>query len=273
MKYGITDNIMSQPGKKPALTHEALTDIIDLALWAGQLLLQNGASSHRVEGTVHQIGTGLGCDWMDVLVSHNAIVVTTISAGDFRTKIRRVPKHGVDLTVVSAVNRLRYHLSDGTIDAAKLRTELQRISTRKPMYPFWLKALMVGLACGAFCRLFGGGYEAVVLTTVASTTGMFVRQLLLREEFNTYLIVIVTAFATSVIAALGKYIGIADYPVALAAGVLMLIPGVPLINMVLDFVRGYINVGISRGIFGLLITLSIAIGLLLAVRITGVPGL
>lgn len=264
---------MTQSGKKPTLTYEVLTDIIDLALWAGQLLLQNGASSHRVEETVHQIGTGLGCDWMDVLVSHNAIVVTTISAGDFRTKIRRVPKHGVDLTVVSAVNRLRYRISDGTLDAAVLRKELQRISDRKPMYPFWLTALVVGLACGAFCRLFGGNYQAFALTTAASTAGMFVRRLLSREEFNTYLVVIVAAFITSLIAALGKYIGISDYPVALAAGVLMLIPGVPLINMVLDFVRGHINVGISRGIYGLLITLSIALGLLLAVKVAGVPGL
>ncbi len=265
--------LMNNSGNKPALTHEVLTDIIDLALWAGQLLLQNGASSHRVEETVHQIGTGLGCDWMDVLVSHNAIVVTTISAGDFRTKIRRVPKHGVDLTVVSAVNRLRYHISDNTLDPIQLRNELQRISTRKPMYPFWFTAIMIGLACGAFCRLFGGDYEAFALTAVASTVGMFIRHLLLREEFNTYLVVIAAAFITSLIAALGKYIGIHDYPVALAAGVLMLIPGVPLINMVLDFVRGHINVGISRGILGLLITLSIAIGLLLAVSITGVSGL
>lgn len=258
---------------KEALTYEALTDVIDLALWAGQLLLQNGASSHRVEETVHQIGTGLGCDWMDVLVSHNAIVVTTISAGDFRTKIRRVPGHRVDLTVVSAINRLRYRISDATLDAKQLRKELHRISTRKPMYPFWLTAVMIGLACGAFTRLFGGSYEAFALTIVASTAGMFVRRLLSTEEFNPYLVVIAVAFITSLIVATGKYLGIQDYPVALAAGVLMLIPGVPLINMVLDFVRGYINVGISRGIFGLLITLSIALGLLLAVRITGVPGL
>lgn len=264
---------MTQSGKKSALTYEVLTDIIDVSLWAGQLLLQNGASSHRVEETVHQIGTGLGCDWMDVLVSHNAIVVTTISAGDFRTKIRRIPKHRVDLTIVSAVNRLRYRISDGTLDAGLLRKELQRISARKPMYPFWLTAIMIGLACGAFCRLFGGSYEAFALTAVASTAGITVRRMLSREEFNTYLIVIAAALVTSLIAALGKYIGIRDYPIALAAGVLMLIPGVPLINMVLDFVRGHINVGMSRGILSLLITFSIAIGLLLAVWITGVPGL
>lgn len=264
---------MNPTNKKKALTYEVLTDIIDLALWSGQLLLQNGASSHRVEETVHQIGTGLGCDWMDVLVSHNAIVVTTISAGDFRTKIRRVPKHSVDLTVVSAINRLRYRIADGTLDSGQLRKELGRVSTRKSAYPFWFTAIMVGLACGAFCRLFGGSYQALALTTLASTAGMFVRYLLSRIEFNTYMVVIAAAFITSLIAALGKYIGVHDYPIALAAGVLMLIPGVPLINMVLDFVRGYINVGISRGILGLLITLSIAIGLLLAVWVTGVPGL
>ena len=33
---------------KPPLDHETLRDVIDLSLWAGQLLLQNGAESARV---------------------------------------------------------------------------------------------------------------------------------------------------------------------------------------------------------------------------------
>jgi Uncharacterized conserved protein len=86
---------------KDALEREELRDVIDLSLWAGQLLLQHGAEAERVEETVHRLGTALGCDWLDVLVSPNAIIATTSSGPEFRTKVRRVVGMRVDMTVVS----------------------------------------------------------------------------------------------------------------------------------------------------------------------------
>ena len=80
--------------KRPLAYHE-LRDIIDLSLWAGQMLLQHGATSQRVEESVHKIGTGLGCDWLDILVSPNVITITASSGSEFRTKLRRVVSLGV----------------------------------------------------------------------------------------------------------------------------------------------------------------------------------
>ena len=71
----------------------------DLALWAGQMLLQNGAETERVEETVQRIGQRLGCDSLDILVSPNGLLVTTISDGEFRTRLRRVVHFGVDMAV------------------------------------------------------------------------------------------------------------------------------------------------------------------------------
>ena len=62
-----------QTQQKPPLEREALRDVIDLSLWAGQMLLQHGAESARIEETVHHIGTGLGADWLDILGSPNMI--------------------------------------------------------------------------------------------------------------------------------------------------------------------------------------------------------
>src|SRR5690606_40700086 len=75
---------------KPQLSYEALRDIIDLSLWAGQLLLQHGADTQMVEETIHRLGTALGCNWLDILVSPNALVITAHSGIEFRTKVRRV---------------------------------------------------------------------------------------------------------------------------------------------------------------------------------------
>ncbi len=60
---------------------------------------------------------------------------------------------------------------------------------------------------------------------------------------------------------------------ALAASVLLLVPGVHLINAAEDLIKGYLLVGISRGVLGLLISLGIALGLLLAMQLMGVRGL
>ena len=92
--------------KKPPLDKLALRDVIDLSLWAGQLLLQHGAESARIEETVHRLGTGLGADWMDILVSPNAIAVTTVSGEEFRTKIRRVVSIGVNLRAIEQINSI-----------------------------------------------------------------------------------------------------------------------------------------------------------------------
>jgi len=119
---------------KPPLSYEELRDVIDLALWAGQMLLQHGAESQRVEETVHRLGTGLGCNWMDILVSPNAIIVTTTSGSDFRTKTRRVVRLGADLWRITAVNDLSRRVNEGELDRFLVRRELERIDATRPRY-------------------------------------------------------------------------------------------------------------------------------------------
>ena len=53
----------------------------------------------------------------------------------------------------------------------------------------------------------------------------------------------------------------ADADIAIATSVLFLIPGVPLINGVIDIVEGHILLGLSRIINALLLVICIAIGL------------
>ena len=253
-----------------SLSREELRDVIDLALWAGQLLLQYGAEAERVEQTLIYFGTGLGCQWLDVLVSPNVILLTTSSGDEFRTKVRRVPSLGVDLTKVSAVNRLSRRVAAGELDRATVRAELERISSLKPHYNRWLVALMVGLACAAFSRLFGGDWPVFAVTWVASSVAMFTRQALARRDFNPLLVAIVTAFVAGLVASSAALFDLSATPqLALASSVLLLVPGVPLINAAEDLIKGHLVIGLVRGVFGVLVSLGIALGLLLAMRLTG----
>lgn len=259
---------------KPPLNREELRDIIDLSLWAGQILLQHGAETQRVESTIHRLGTNLGCEWMDILISPNAIVVTTISGEEFRTKIRRVIGSHVDMTRVSAINRLSRRVEMGELNRTEARSELQRISQLKAHYPRWLVILMVGLACAAFSKLFGGDWVVFGVTLGAAATAMFVRQELIHRYFNSFLVVIATAFVAGLIASLPSVFEWSDDPeIALAASVLLLVPGVALINAADDIIKGHMVTGIVRGISGGLVSLGIALGLLIAMQLMGVDGL
>jgi uncharacterized membrane protein YjjP (DUF1212 family) len=256
--------------KRPLAYHE-LRDIIDLSLWAGQMLLQHGATSQRVEESVHRIGTGLGCDWLDILVSPNVITITASSGSEFRTKLRRVTSLGVDLGKVTALNDLSRQIIDGEIDRFQARTELEQIDQMPRSYNRWLVVVMVGLACAAFSRLFGGDWVIFGITFGASATAMFLRQTLSRLNFNPLLVVVACAFLAGCLASTAELFNLSNQPeTALAAAVLLLVPGVPLINAAQDLIRGHLVTGIARGVTGLLISLAIALGLLLALSLTGV---
>lgn len=262
------------PAQKQALEREELRDVIDLALWAGQLLLQHGAETERVEETVHRLGTALGAAWMDILVSPNALIVTTISGDEFRTKVRRVVTLGVNFNIVAEVNDLSHRVEQGELDRFGVRNELTRIGLLPPLYNRWLVVVMVGLACAAFSRLFGGDWAVVAVTFAASAVAMAVRQELARRHFNSFMIVTATAFVAGLLASAATVFQLSDQPqIALASSVLLLVPGVHLINGVEDMIKGHMVTGIVRSITGGLVAVCIALGILLAMQIMGVSGL
>ncbi len=263
-----------QISTKPPLEREELRDVIDLALWSGQLLLQHGAETERVEETVHRIGTGLGCEWMDILVSPNALVATTISGDEFRTKIRRVVPHSINMSAIVEINTVSRKVTAGQMDRFAVRQELRRISDAPAHYPRWLVVLLVGLACAAFSRLFGGDWVIFGVTFLAASLAAYTRQMLHRRQFNPLLVIAVTAFVAGIVASLSARLQLSATPqIALTAAVLLLVPGVPLINSAEDILKGHMVTGLVRGINGIVISLSIALGLLLALWLLGVQAL
>ncbi|QPC81989.1 threonine/serine exporter family protein [Phototrophicus methaneseepsis] len=264
----------SHHSHKPELDREELRDVIRLSLWAGQMLLQSGADTKRVEETVHKLGTGLGADWMDIVITPDAIIATTINNYEFRTKVRRAPSRGVNFSVIAEVTDLSFRVQSGEIDRFALGDALVEIAKMKPHYNRWTVVFTVGLACGAFNKLFGGDDVTFLVTIIAASTAMFVRQELHHRNFNALLNWVVTAFVAGIIASLVERFGMSPVSgTAMSASVLLLVPGVPLIDSIEDFLNGHINNGVSRTVWGALLSLGIAAGLSLAIYLMGVNGL
>ena len=139
-----------------------------------------------------------------------------------------------------------------------------------PRMSRWIVLLLVACANAAFCHLFGGDLIAIGLVWIATLAGFFVRQELTRIHLNHMVVFIVCSFTASLIAAAGVFYNLGTtQDIALGTSVLYLIPGVPLINSLLDILEGHVLVGLSRTINATLLIICIALGLSITLLILG----
>ena len=120
--------------------------------------------------------------------------------------------------------------------------------------------LTVGLANASFCRLFGGDWTAMSIVFTSTLVGFAAKQRMQAHGLNHFLPFIISSFLASLCASIALRFDCTS-ETALATSVLFLVPGVPLINGVIDIVEGHILIGCSRLINALLLIICIAVGM------------
>ena len=108
------------------------------------------------------------------------------------------------------------------------------------------------------------------MVAVATWIGYALKILMLRKHLNTFGVWFACAFLSSMIASLCGFLHFGHTPdVAIAASALYLVPGVPLINSVIDVVEGHVLTGFARLVDAALLIGCLAIGLLATTLIIG----
>ncbi|PLP40299.1 hypothetical protein CWM82_24880, partial [Klebsiella pneumoniae] len=103
---------------------------------------------------------------------------------------------------------------------------------------------------------------------------MYIRQVLTHRSMHPQINFCITAFvATTISGLLLRLPAFASTPtIAMAASVLLLVPGFPLINAVADMFKGHINTGLARWAIASLLTLATCIGVVMAMTVWGLRG-
>jgi uncharacterized membrane protein YjjP (DUF1212 family) len=236
-----------------------------ILLEIGALLMSSGASSNRIRLTVTRISDAYNLQ-TDLLVTHRAL---TLTINDEENKhlyhsLKRTSPHGVNFRVVSGISRMSWRVVDEDWTVEQIEQEIKRL-TLLPHYPKWLVLPMVGVAGAAFCRVFGGSYIELGVTFLATFAGLLVRMETTKHNFNPYLCIFFAAFAASFIASFAGWL-FPSVPMEHASGasVLFLVPGVHFINSFSDFIDGNLQNGLTRALHSLIISFSIALGLVSA---------
>ena len=89
-------------------------EIMELALQAGHILLENGAEIFRVEETMDRICRHYGLESGSAFVLSNGIFATAEDKKEhFFAKVQHIPVSGAHLDRVAAVNQLSREIAPG----------------------------------------------------------------------------------------------------------------------------------------------------------------
>ncbi len=264
----------TEPTERPVVTfgnyrhRECSNLLLDIA----ELLMASGAHTERVNRNILRIAKILGYD-VQVFFSFSGVTLTLVCdhGDDYEhTSFRRIKGYGVNMSVVSAISRLSWKAGVESMTLVEIRTEVERVRSI-PHYSKIKLVTMISLAGMAFCRLAGGEPLAMLLAGLATALGFTTRNALLNRGYNLALSVGAASFIASGVSGLGIPLEIGQKPeIAVATSVLFLIPGVPMINSIIDLMHGHITIGQGRAMQGVVIAFSIAMGIVLSSGLLGV---
>lgn len=235
--------------------------VMELALQAGHILLENGAEIFRVEETMDRICHYYGVESGNEFVLSNGIFITAGNEKEkFFAKVQHIPVSGTHLDKVAAINQLSREIEEGRYTVDQALDELEKIRNAPGKRSRTL-ILASGVGSAAFCLLFGGDAGDAF---AAFTAGFFLYAYVLFFS-SRYLSKIVGNISggalVTVLCGLMYLSGIGDHPNFMIIGSIMpLIPGVPFTNAIREMADGDYISGSVRMLDAMLVFFCIAIG-------------
>lgn len=229
----------------------------------------SGGYTARVHDTMQAVATAMGAERVEPNVSSAVVGLTVHRGGWSRTAFRRTPRIGINFSELSALSQLSRDAQG--MSPQQIREGLADIEATSGRYPLPLTLVMLGVACGAFAALFGADAAGIAAAAIGGWAGATLRHVMARAAFQPFVFCLAAAFASTAIVLLlepATQTGNA----ALAACVLYLVPGVPLLNGTADLIGGHYLNGVVRLTMSLVIVLASGLGVALALSLRGVLG-
>jgi uncharacterized membrane protein YjjP (DUF1212 family) len=232
--------------------------LLDLAI----MLLRAGASGRRIRKAVSQLALAYQYShYIDLGPKSISITLLNNAGHSVFNGTRSTHSYGVDFKIISAIHRLTLAVVVQPWTVEEIRKEIRRLQTLQG-YSRILILLSVSIGGAAFCYSLGGRWAEMAVTFGATFCGLLVKQELHKRALNAYVITYLSALTAALFtgAFYVAQIGI-RLENAYATCALFLVPGVPLINSVIDLMDGNILYGIERGVNAMMHAFAIAVGL------------
>ncbi len=240
--------------------------ILRLALYAGEIMLRNGAETYRVEDTITRICYSRSLNHISAFVTPTVIIISD-DRFDGYSFIKRIKFRHTDINKISLINDFSRDFVNNNMSISEGLKELNAIDLYN-MYSFSFRVIWAGIASGMFALLFGGKFSDFIAAFFISMFAMIIFQKLETLSETSFLANVAAGFVIGVLAFSLRVIHIGNSLDMIIVGSIMpLLPGVALTNGIRDFISGDLLSGISRVFEAALTAVSIAVGVGAALKI------
>lgn len=240
--------------------------VLEVAIKAGRLLIENGAEISRVEDIMERIAAHYGVDTADFYVLSNGLFTSgTSHEKDGSTpriyaKVLTVPIRSMQFAKVIEVNRLSYSIASGKYTLEEADRELDRIRNL-PAQPILERILVSAFGTGTFGAVFGGGFlecaSCFVVGLLSAIFSIFISSRYLSRIVATIFDAVVMSLLCIVFYRIGFGRSLSNLMIG---AVMLLVPGLAFVNGVRDLANSDYLAGLTRMTDAMLSFLCISIG-------------
>lgn len=233
-------------------------------------LQASGVHTTRIVRNTCRIAASWGLN-AEMTILHKTLNLTlsTHDGQHVYDKVNTIHPRPVSFRLNTELSALSWQAYDEHLGLDELWTRYHAILDA-PRINDWFVLALVGIANAAFCGLFNGDIWACGMVAAATWVGYAIKIVMLRKHLNTFGVWFSCALISSLIASLCGFPHLGQTPdTAIAASALYLIPGVPLINSVIDTIEGHVLAGFARLIDAMLLIGCMAVGLLCTLLLLG----
>ncbi len=239
----------------------------------GIMVLENGGETYRAEDIVLNVCSAHGADSAEVFALPTGLFIQVVCDGTrSRTVIKRVKKRGVNLFMVDAANDISRRLSSHAITPQQAIDEV-RLARQNRTVSRWKIAVAAALSVGCFSVLFGGGISEFFVSALSGGLIHLIAASFRREDMFHFIISLLGGIISALAAVSGcALLGLGSVDIIVGSAIMLLVPGLALVNAIRDTMRGDLSSGTARMGEVFVISMSIAAGVCGVLGMWGLMG-
>lgn len=244
--------------------------VLILALFAGEIMMKNGAEISRVEDTIVRICRACKIDYVECFATMTGIFlsldVDNIDS-DMHTFIKRINYTTTNLTKISEINQFSRVFTSTSLSVEDGFQQLKVINAGKE-YSIILR-IFAAMIIGAFMvPPYGGNYLDMIGASIASGVAFCLSTAINLLKFPPFVRIFLGSAVAALFGGILILLGIGTYitPILLGA-VTIFMPGVSITNAARDLLSGDMLSGVARFAQALIAAVAIAGGIGIVMKI------
>lgn len=240
------------------------SELMNVALRAGEIMLSSGAEIYRVEETIVRISSCYNVPCESFVLPTGIFISIQNEDGSAHTAFKRIRERKVDLHRIERVNSLSRGLHNSRLGYKEIVAELDEIESGE-QYVLPLRVAAAATSSFVFTVLFRGSWYDGAAALIIGAITYLLREILVRKGFFQFMEVFLVGLAAGFFStAAAQYFPFLNEYKIIIGSVILYLPGISITNGIKDALYGDLVASLTRLGEALLLVAVLAAGVSIA---------